>query len=254
MLNEKGLNEKEIKFVDLYIQYGDPTGVKAAREVERGRKGMHAKYLTRPHVLDAIKAKGGPEPIVITKSLTTKEHRLVDLYFEHLDLKKVAEVTGILHRDVINEFKKPHIRVEIQKRTDEIRANSIVSAEEVVEELALIAFADIGDFVTFGPDGVAVKNQEEMPTTSVISEVSNSAHGVKFKMHDKMRALENIGKYLGMFRDRIEVTGKDGAPIEMESPLDKMNAKLDQIIKSTNEATKERDKILENKEEEESSE
>jgi phage terminase small subunit len=38
---------------------------------------------------------------------------------------------------------------------------------------------------------------------------------VKFKLADKRAALVDIGKHLGMFVDRTEITGKDAAPIEI---------------------------------------
>ena len=42
---------------------------------------------------------------------------------------------------------------------------------------------------------------------------------VKFKLSDKRSALVDIGKHLGMFVERKELTGKDGGPIEVaETP------------------------------------
>ncbi|MNL19236.1 Terminase small subunit [compost metagenome] len=36
----------------------------------------------------------------------------------------------------------------------------------------------------------------------------------KIKWPDKVRNLELLGKHLGMFKEKVEVTGKNGAPIE----------------------------------------
>lgn len=40
--------------------------------------------------------------------------------------------------------------------------------------------------------------------------------GLEVKMHDQMRALELVGKHLGLFRDKVEVTGANGGPIEVD--------------------------------------
>lgn len=39
----------------------------------------------------------------------------------------------------------------------------------------------------------------------------------KIKWPDKIRNLELLGKHLGMFKERVELTGKDGAPIQQVS-------------------------------------
>jgi hypothetical protein len=38
---------------------------------------------------------------------------------------------------------------------------------------------------------------------------------VKFKLHDKVAALEKLGRHLGMFKEKVEITGKDGGPVEL---------------------------------------
>lgn len=44
--------------------------------------------------------------------------------------------------------------------------------------------------------------------------VKQSKEGLEVKMHDQMAALTNVAKHLGMFKDKVELSGKDGAPIE----------------------------------------
>ena len=118
---------------------------------------------------------------------------------------------------------------------DAIKAKNIITVEEILTEYAKIAKADIKDFLNFGmkdviiegADGsrmkiptqiIEVKDSDEVDGT-MISEVSISKDGTfKFKLHDKLKALEMAGKHQGMFVEKHEVTGKDGAPIEIESP------------------------------------
>lgn len=50
-----------------------------------------------------------------------------------------------------------------------------------------------------------------------ISEISQTKDGaLKVKLHDKQAALVAIGRHLGMFKDRVEHTGKDGGPIQVD--------------------------------------
>lgn len=44
--------------------------------------------------------------------------------------------------------------------------------------------------------------------------VKETQHGVEIRMHDQMAALLNLAKHLGMFPNKVELSGKDGKPIE----------------------------------------
>lgn len=39
-------------------------------------------------------------------------------------------------------------------------------------------------------------------------------HGIEIRMHDQVAALRDLGKHFGVFRDRVELTGKNGGPVE----------------------------------------
>jgi len=232
MLKHNDLNAKEALFVEKYLEYGDPYGVQAAKEAEKGRSHMEAYFLTRPTVVARIRANNGPEPIVVVKPLDTKEHKFLDVYLETLDLKVTAERCDMLYRVAREWMKRPHFKHELTNRLNEIRHNSIIKGEEVIEELATIAFADITDFCSFDNQSITIKNSADIANSSALSEVSQGQHGIKIKMHNKMNALESLAKYLGLFKERIELTGKDGAPIQIESPLDSLNDKLNKIGKN----------------------
>lgn len=49
----------------------------------------------------------------------------------------------------------------------------------------------------------------------LIQEISISSKGVlTFKLHDKLAALDKLGKHLGMFKDKVEVSGAVNNPFE----------------------------------------
>ncbi len=86
-----------------------------------------------------------------------------------------------------------------------------IRADRVLEELARVAYANCGDYSTWGPDGVELKNSQELTEeqTAAVAEVSQTTtrYGgtVRIKYHDKIRALELLSKHLGMFADKIQV-------------------------------------------------
>ncbi|WP_363347134.1 terminase small subunit [Methylocystis echinoides] len=119
-------------------------------------------------------------------------------------------------------------------RVQEIQANAAKRAEITIErtllELAKIGYADIRKAVRWG-EGVAVRDADGNETVSngvsmldsaaidddtaaAIAEVAQTRDGIRVKFHDKLAALDKIGKHLGMFSERVELTGKDGGPIE----------------------------------------
>ncbi len=133
---------------------------------------------------------------------------------------------------------------------NELRERNMVSVERTLQELAKIAHADIKDFLSFGTEMTEIgwNNTENIPILgykqvvevkpsdevdgSLISEVSISKDGTfKFKLHDKMAALDKIGKHLGMFTDKMELTGKDGGPIETATLTpEERQARINELI------------------------
>jgi len=117
------------------------------------------------------------------------------------------------------------LKNKVIKRAEE---ECIVTATDVLAELRRVGFADIKDFLSFKTAKTVVGIDEETgePITDyrqiidmlesdqvdgrVIQEVSISAKGVfSFKLHDKMSALDKLGKCLGMYTEKQELTIKD---------------------------------------------
>ncbi len=126
---------------------------------------------------------------------------------------------------------------EREKRTE-------ITQDKVLKELAKIGFADLKDYLEYKTAKSVVEYDEagepivdyttiidlidsREVDTSPVQEVSISKDGTfKFKLYDKQKALELIGKHLGMFVDKTEVTGKDGGPIEIQDARQSLIEKL----------------------------
>jgi len=116
-----------------------------------------------------------------------------------------------------------------------------ISVESVIAELAKIGFANMQDYMSVGLDGqptldwsrltrdqaaalsevtvetVVERGDEGAPAKSKAKQPDDDAETVrrvKFKLYDKRAALVDIGKHLGAFTQKVELTGKDGGPIE----------------------------------------
>ena len=101
----------------------------------------------------------------------------------------------------------------VQKRMDERAHRTEITQDMVLQELAKIGFADVTDFVTIEEKGVyctvKVKPTDQMPRDKLgaIAGIKEGANGIEVKLNDKGKALELIGRHLGMFRDKVELSG-----------------------------------------------
>lgn len=122
-----------------------------------------------------------------------------------------------------------NVKVEqyIQKRMKDREKRTEITQDMVLKELAKIGFADVTDFVTIENKGilrvVKVKPTDEMARDKMgaIAGIKDGANGIEIKLNDKGKALELIGRHLGMFKDKLEVSGV------LETEI----SKLDDLVK-----------------------
>jgi len=101
----------------------------------------------------------------------------------------------------------PRIAARLAEAQAKIAEKHAVTVDRIIAEYTKIAFADAGDFFDWGPDGVTVKDKDELTPDqrAVVSEVSQTVteNGgtIRVKLHSKMDALEKLGRHLGMFKE-----------------------------------------------------
>jgi phage terminase small subunit len=116
--------------------------------------------------------------------------------------------------------KNPNVQSRVQELTSKAAAANEVTVERVLKELARIAFGDARRVMAWGPEGVVLVESSELSDddAAIVSEASHSitqsGRSVKVKTHDKLKALELLGRKLAMWTDRQEITGPDGKPLE----------------------------------------
>ena len=81
-----------------------------------------------------------------------------------------------------------------------------ITARKVVEELAAIGFARATDFLAVEDGTLLVRSTSELSKSdrAAIASLETTSGGIRLKLYDKMKALELLGKYLGLFDGRPE--------------------------------------------------
>lgn len=115
-------------------------------------------------------------------------------------------------------LKKPKVKSAIAKAQKEGAKICGITEARILQELALIAFAKPGDVIRMNSEGEADIDLNDLTKdafkgTEINVSTSNSGGrksrvvSVKtVKVSDKVKALETIGKHLGMFKEQLEVT------------------------------------------------
>lgn len=154
--------------------------------------------------------------------MTAMQKRFVEFYLEVLNAtqayilanprsnKKTAGISGHLL------MRNSNVRSAIEKRIDERSAKSENTQQRILDELKAIAFSDIRKIFTDKNDLKKIHdldNETAAAVSSIDVEDSHVGKGKfattkKVKLHDKMRALQMLGKHHGMFKEN-EASAED---------------------------------------------
>lgn len=164
--------------------------------------------------------------------LTPKQIRFVDEYMVDFNATQAAIRAGYkaktAHVIGAENLRKPKIAEEIARRQKDLQRRTEISQDRVVKELARIAFADASDYACIetymyeNKDGTLSPLQVVSPKDTgalsddqraAIAGIKQGANGIEIKLHDKIKALELLGRHIGMFNDKLSLSGTDGGPL-----------------------------------------
>lgn len=179
--------------------------------------------------------------------LTPKQQRFADEYLIDLNATQAAIRAGYSRRtaeDIGRQLlRKTPVAEVIEEKRRALSIRTEITQDRVLRELARIGFADMRKLLRWTGNQPRMdvddcEEREEVEITAVnfvrlfdsdeldsdtvaaISEISQTKDGsLKVKLHDKQAALVAIGRHLGMFKDRVEHTGKDGGPIKIDQKV-----------------------------------
>lgn len=162
--------------------------------------------------------------------LTEKQQRFVDEYLIDLNATQAAIRAGYSVKTANEQGAQNLVKLSIQQKISERMAERSrrvgINQDRIVMELAKIAFVNIADVID--PENVTIKKGATTDDTAAIQSVkvkvipTKDGEGVEreIKMADKIRALELLGKHIGMFKDKVDVS------IEKSEKLDDILSQL----------------------------
>lgn len=147
--------------------------------------------------------------------MTEKQKRFCDEYLIDLNATQAAIRAGY-SVDTAKEIgcenlTKPNIQEAIAKAMAERSRRTGINQDRIVLELAKMAFVNANDLIDTSNGSIRPgASQDDLACIqSVKVKTSLGASGTsterEIKLNDKMKALELLGKHLGMWNDKIDV-------------------------------------------------
>lgn len=163
--------------------------------------------------------------------MTKKQELFVQEYLIDLNATQAAIRAGYSTHTAkeigCENLAKPNLRACIDKAMAERSKRTGVNADRVIQELARIAFVKANDVVDV--DSAKVKSTASDDDKAAIASIKiktvrgESVDSVEREVRfaDKIKALELLGKHMGMFVDNIRMSGDMGVQIINDIPKDK---------------------------------
>jgi len=112
----------------------------------------------------------------------------------------------------------PNIQARIKELKD-LRAKRLeITQDMVLRELARLAFSNMKKFARWHSDIVdlvdseTISDEDAACVASLSQTITENGGTISFKLHDKTRPLELLGKHLGMFGDKKEIAPPSDTP------------------------------------------
>jgi len=158
-------------------------------------------------------------------SLTPKQARFCEEYMIDLNGKQAAIRAGYSAKTAENKASNLLRLVKVGSRIDKLKKarskRTEIEVDQVVKELALVAFANMLDYISI-EDGVARIDLSELSPdqAAAIHEIKTehmeSGQCTKIKLIDKLRALTKLGEHLGIFSQTQKHDGVINVAIQNE--------------------------------------
>jgi phage terminase small subunit len=186
-------------------------------------------------------------------ALTPKQKRFCDEYLIDLNATQAAIRAGYSERTAYrtgaDNLKKPQIQECISKSQNDREKRTEITQDMVVKELAAIAFQKVSDYAHVvekeafaeiegrriplcdsNGEPVMVQTVELTLTDKLtdnqikaIAGIKQGRNGVEVNTCGKEKALELLGRHLGMFTDKVELTGIEEQKVKLDGILKQLS-------------------------------
>lgn len=177
--------------------------------------------------------------------LTEQQKRFVDEYLIDLNATRAYKVAyksvkkdEVAASAAVRLLRNVKVQGYMKTRQQKLQERTQITQDKVLLELAKIAFSNGSDFAkvvtkqrtrTVWNDTtqeyeekeseeqfVELVDTDSLPADkkAAISSIKETKFGIAVESCDKVRALELIGKHLGMFKDKVEISGQVNNPME----------------------------------------
>ena len=149
--------------------------------------------------------------------MTGKQNRFVEEYLIDLNATQAAIRAGYSPKTANEQgarlLANASIRAAVDKAEAERSRRTGINQDRVIREIAKLAFLNPVDVIDM--DEATVKGEAHRDDTACIASVKvktiptddGAITEREVKTYDKLKALELLGKHLGMFTDKLKVEG-----------------------------------------------
>ncbi len=192
-----------------------------------------------------------PDTLAPRVSLPPKHARFVREYLVDLNATQAALRAGYSPRTADAQGSRLLTKVEIARAVElasEKRAQRTeITADRVLQELALLAFSSIEHYTVDDAGQVMVKEDAPPGAIRAIASVKHTIRtshdgevirDVEFRLWDKPGPLKLAGQHVGRFAKKVEVSGPNGGPIEVaRSQVQQLSGLSDQELAAVERAS-----------------
>lgn len=149
-------------------------------------------------------------------AITEKQKKFVEEYLIDLNATQAAIRAGYSVKNagkIGHELlEKTRISNEVTKKIAERSRRTGINADRVLIELAKIAFVNVDDVIE-SKDATLKENasRDDLAAIQSIKVKTFGEDGVEreIKLADKLKALDMLGRHLGMWNDKLQVSGME---------------------------------------------
>jgi phage terminase small subunit len=154
---------------------------------------------------------------VQSKKLDDRQDRFCSEYLVDFNATRAAIAAGYSEKTARSQASDLLTRPNVQDRVKELAESTMKETGDnrrrVILELQMIAYGDMKDFMDWKDGKIEWKDSKILgDKTRLVQEISESysANGGsrKIKLHDKLKALEMLSKYYGLFKEQVEHSGE----------------------------------------------
>lgn len=162
-------------------------------------------------------------------ALTEKQKRFIEEYLIDLNATQAAIRAGYSVKTADQQASRMLTNVKVQQAIAEKMAERSrrtgINQDRVLTELAKIAFVNADDVIN--AEDATTKEEASRDDLAAIQSIKVKKFGEdgverEIKLADKLKALEMLGRHLGMWNDKLQVSG-------MEEEKKKLGDILDQL-------------------------